>query len=322
MSQWGDAAKKNWADEDGDDEMKSMGPASPAGANPGVSIFESGPDKEGIKTITEFRTNDEGKKIRIIRKVQVTKTETRISRHVLARQKWDKFGDAAGKGAADEKNVTYKAFDDIRLKLAPKDRYDKGDDDDDPLKKLKTTNSIVKCRNCGESGHYTLKCPKRNQIKVKGGDAPIRQKGLSGGQDARGGGKYVPMHMREGAKAMMANRQERDDSNTIRVTNISEETTEDDLRDLFRPFGHTTRVYLAKDRQTGISRGFAFISYTTSEACQNAIEKLNGHGYDNLILHVEFAKPRENNSGGTTAQGAGVQNGAGKGGGWSMRGTR
>ena len=84
-----------------------------------------------------------------------------------------------------------------------------------------------------------------------------------------------------------------DEGTTIRVTNISEDANEDDLRDLFRPFGHTSRVYLAKDRNTGASRGFAFISYLSRESAQMAIDKLNGYGYDNLILHVEFSKPRE-----------------------------
>jgi len=96
-----------------------------------------------------------------------------------------------------------------------------------------------------------------------------------------------------GRGARGAGMQMRDDSATIRVTNISEETNEDDLRELFRHYGKTNRIYLAKDRQTGRSRGFAFISYTTRQEAQRAIDALNDKGYDNLILHVEFAQPRE-----------------------------
>jgi len=43
---------------------------------------------------------------------------------------------------------------------------------------------------------------------------------------------------------------------------------------------------------TGQSRGFAFVTYHSRSDAERAIEKLNGHGYDNLILQVQFAKPR------------------------------
>lgn len=175
------------------------------------------------------------------------------------------------------------------MKLKPRKRED-GDDEeaDEGLNKLSKTDSIVVCRNCGETGHWTLKCPKRDSVIPKGMDSapPV---GRAGG-GASSSGKYVPMHLRAGAEGVSM---QRDDSSTIRVTNISEDTTDDDLRDLFRRFGHTSRIYLAKDRLTGQSRGFAFINFTTREAAQSAIDGLNGHGYDNLILHVEFAKPRE-----------------------------
>lgn len=84
-----------------------------------------------------------------------------------------------------------------------------------------------------------------------------------------------------------------DDAYALRVTNISEDVTEQDLQDLFRRFGHTTRIYLAKDRVTQESRGFAFINYSNRQDAETAIAKLNGHGYANLILRVEWAKPRE-----------------------------
>jgi translation initiation factor 3 subunit G len=60
------------------------------------------------------------------------------------------------------------------------------------------------------------------------------------------------------------------------VTNLSEDTTESDLQDLFRRFGHTSRIYLAKDRQTFKSRGFAFVNFSEKSAGQAAIDKLNG----------------------------------------------
>ena len=81
------------------------------------------------------------------------------------------------------------------------------------------------------------------------------------------------------------------DQNTIRVTNISEDTTEADLQDLFQPFGRISRVYLAKDKETLQSRGFAFVSFVHREDAQKAMDRLQGFGYDHLILKLEWAKP-------------------------------
>jgi translation initiation factor 3 subunit G len=125
----------------------------------------------------------------------------------------------------------------------------------------------------------------------------------------------------------------RRDENSVRVTNLSEDVSEADLAELFRPFGHVPRIYLAVDRTTGESRGFAFITFAHryvvvgtvcwfwgpsqgrkkphrlavfENAClpilyvplfredgERAIRTLNGYGYGHLILKVEWAAPRE-----------------------------
>nr|XP_009684363.1 PREDICTED: eukaryotic translation initiation factor 3 subunit G [Struthio camelus australis] len=85
-----------------------------------------------------------------------------------------------------------------------------------------------------------------------------------------------------------------DDNATIRVTNLSEDTRETDLQELFRPFGSISRIYLAKDKTTGQSKGFAFISFHRREDAARAIAGVSGFGYDHLILNVEWAKPSTN----------------------------
>lgn len=72
---------------------------------------------------------------------------------------------------------------------------------------------------------------------------------------------------------------------------MSEETRESDLQELFRAFGPIQRVYLAKDRDTQMSRGFAFVTFMRSEDAQRAMDRLAGYGYDHLILQIEWAKP-------------------------------
>jgi translation initiation factor 3 subunit G len=96
-----------------------------------------------------------------------------------------------------------------------------------------------------------------------------------------------------------------DEGNTIRVTNISEETTEADLQELFAHYGRISRVYLAKDRDTMISRGFAFISFVHHEDAANAMNALQGYGYAHLILKLEWARPNGGGAGGGGGGGGG-----------------
>ncbi|KAL3214661.1 hypothetical protein MRX96_034760 [Rhipicephalus microplus] len=81
-----------------------------------------------------------------------------------------------------------------------------------------------------------------------------------------------------------------DEAATIRVTNLSQDVQYSDLRDLFRPFGQIARIYLPKDKVTGQSKGFTFINFLHREDAARAIATVNGYGYDNLILSVEWAK--------------------------------
>lgn len=86
----------------------------------------------------------------------------------------------------------------------------------------------------------------------------------------------------------------KDENNTIRITNLSEETQDSDIRDLFKDFGRIIRIFLAKDKATGNSKGFAFVSFESHESAQRAIRTVNGLGYNNLILSVEWARPSKN----------------------------
>ncbi len=84
----------------------------------------------------------------------------------------------------------------------------------------------------------------------------------------------------------------------IYVGNMSYSTTEDELRDLFAPYGEVVSVSVVYDRATGRPRGFAFVEMGTSEAAEGAINALNGQEVGGRQLRVNAAKPQGEGRGG------------------------
>ena len=81
------------------------------------------------------------------------------------------------------------------------------------------------------------------------------------------------------------------------VGNLSYSTTEDNLRNLFSQAGTVASVALIKDRDSGQSKGFAFVEMSNQAEAQNAISMLNGHYMGDRELRVSIARPREERSG-------------------------
>lgn len=106
-------------------------------------------------------------------------------------------------------------------------------------------------------------------------------------------GKYVPPSMRESQKpGMGGNLRGRDDTTAIRISNLSEAMTEADLEELVKKIGPHSKMFLARDKNTGLCKGFAYVHFKSRRDAATAIELLNGHGYDHLILNVEWSKPQ------------------------------
>src|SRR5262245_56366342 len=87
-------------------------------------------------------------------------------------------------------------------------------------------------------------------------------------------------------------------SQKLFVGNLSFNTTENDLQDAFAAHGTVTEANLMMDRATGRPRGFAFVTMSTPEEAQRAIDALNGKELDGRALTVNVARPREERPGG------------------------
>lgn len=82
-------------------------------------------------------------------------------------------------------------------------------------------------------------------------------------------------------------------NNKIFVGNLSFNTTENDLQDMFAPHGTVLEANLMMDRMTNRSRGFGFVTMSTETEAQTAISALNGSSVEGRSLTVNVARPRE-----------------------------
>ena len=102
-------------------------------------------------------------------------------------------------------------------------------------------------------------------------------------------------------------------SNKLFVGNLSFNTTENDLQDAFAAHGTVVEANLMMDRATGRPRGFGFVTMSTPEEAQKAVEALNGKSVDGRALTVNIARPREERPFGGGGGGGNRQHGGGGG---------
>ena len=106
----------------------------------------------------------------------------------------------------------------------------------------------------------------------------------------------------------------------IYVGNLSYETTEEDLREAFSPFGQVDSISIIKDKFTGKSKGFGFVEMSDKTEAQAAIDNLNGKELKGRTLNVNEARPRE--EGNRRGGGGGHYGGGGGGRGGRSGGNR
>jgi len=288
-----------WADVAEDSEEDDF-----KAAKGGSGTFRTNPDKDGHFMEIQYAERD-GKTYKVIKRMKQTVTTSWTNGHIQNRKDMKKFGKAASNDAANEKHLVVRSEEDIPIEFSKKlaaqaavkdEAEDKfyeeslniAENMNQPKKAWTEANRLKQIDRDEGGAERPPEPDKPSELRdfgtnLKAGDAPKSTyvppslRGRAG--DEKGNGK---------GKDNFAQQQEA----SLRITNLSEDCREGDLQDLFGQVGRLQRVYLAKDQTTGLSRGFAFVTYYTREDAQKAINKLHGHGYDNLILQVQFAKPK------------------------------
>lgn len=298
-----------WGDDldDSDDDEEQILTNDAGSGNTPISSTNIPPtqksriDSKGIQIITSYKQNpsNPGQLLKTITKVKVTVEKVKETLKVEERRKWKKFGQAA----IDEKEQvksTVQSKDEIFIEDP---NADTDLQEEDPAAAFGNLNAFwAKQQRRQLERKYDVGEGDGEEPEA-GGPGAWTQVGAGGGTAGGGGpggtsGKYVPPSMRGGmAGAAGAGpggfqpERRMDDLNTIRVTNLSESTTEADLQELFQVYGRISRVYLAKDKETLLSRGFAFVSFVNKDDAARAMNELQGYGYDHLILKLEWARP-------------------------------
>jgi translation initiation factor 3 subunit G len=231
-----------------------------------------------VRTAVEERTDEQGRKFRITRRIRMRKIMEKVPLMVAERHRWAKYGDSANDKPGPNMYTTM-VGEEVFLNLALDRNFEKEAANKPATSPIAEAKSIV-CRYC-KGAHWTAKCPYKETFKAAAiQEQPAEE--TAGNKDK--GGKYVPPSLRE-AQADEA----RGASATIRLSNLEEITTELDIRNLCSSFGSLQRVFVVKDYKTGKCKGSSFVTFDLAKDAEKALARLNGHRYGNLILKAELS---------------------------------
>jgi len=264
------------------------------------------PMREEIKGNTKIVTEYSMKNDKKVKTVRTYKIEKKVVPKAIARRKaWSKFGASASDKPGPNPTTTVLS-EEIMMQFIT-NKEEQASEEQSELDKLKASvKGNVKCRIC-KMDHWTKECPYKDDLgAIKESLAELDKNNAA---EAAGGditelpsaasttGKYVPPSRRgadgaprPGMGSSMPDRR-RDDTAAVRVSNLPESTSDQDIKDLFGKIGPVARIFLAKDKIDNKCKGFAFVNYMHVQHAEEAIRMLNQHRYNFLILNVEWAKP-------------------------------
>jgi translation initiation factor 3 subunit G len=243
--------------------------------------------KDGIRTVTDYVKDEKtGLTSEVVTTYKVI--TKKVPRVVAERKKWKKFGQSATDGPGPQVYTTYVA-EEVQIQFTRNRGGVEEQTQVDATLPGATRNVDAKahCRICKANDHWSVHCPYKEIMATVEEDDPAR------GAPPSTGGRYVPPSQRDGRPLGLS---ERRDEYTIRVTNLPEDddNIEEELRRAFARAGRIDRLYVARDKQTLRMKGFAFITYTSRDDAERAIEMFRGLKMGHLILKVEWTKPSNN----------------------------
>ncbi|KAI6658541.1 Eukaryotic translation initiation factor 3 subunit 4 [Oopsacas minuta] len=261
-SEWSpDTGRIDWADEM--DRISPEGKPSKSTLPDSQNHIDEG---KGIRTEISYRYNAKNQKEKITRTYKIEKTA--VPKGIALRREWTKFGEAVhDKDGVDM--ATTKESEEICFRLTTnKDELELGIP--------KELSGLID----------KIKDIAKNESKTEIPTQPTEQsKALPG--------TYTLPHTRPGYNPGVGGGGYNldDPQPAVKISNLSLDTTEQDVKELLIAFGRLNRLHMPKDRRNRDShKGVAFATFQRREIGERVIQKLNGHAYDHLILKVEWSK--------------------------------
>lgn len=224
-------------------------------------------------------------------KIKLVKTTEYVNPLVAQRMKWARFGKERGNETIGPDSKTTQITEEVKLILSTTWKAD--EEREKELAKKATGRSVLKCRVCGNTGHYTAKCPYKDTIGINGALNPTggAEKPMEKPASSLGGpSKYVLPHMRAGGAAGLSSLAA--EVPALRITNLNAAVDRDMLQQIVSNFGNYDRVSILKNRETGEPLGVAFVNMSTQEGAERVKNALDGKGLMNLIISVDWARPK------------------------------
>ena len=217
------------------------------------------------KFIVSYFRDSKNNIVKSTKEYDLLKTKTTLPKSIVERRTWTKFGVSKGLSEGPDKSSTNRVYDEVFFEFTKKIK-------DDSVERETLITKQLKCRHCGGT-HWSMKCTNKDMIDSLNKDSIEEKKNT---------GKYIPKFKRDGLDRDPSKKRSRE--NTIKISNISQNSTNEDIRELFKGFGRIQNLYYNNQK------GFAYLTFNTMTGCEDAVKIVDKHPYDYLILSVEIAK--------------------------------
>jgi len=209
-------------------------------------------EDKGIVEVIEYKENEFGEKIKVIKKIQKYIIRRRTNDTMEERREnWKKFGLAA----ISNSGVTTLSSEEVFMEPPPTKKTE--------YIEPKIEEKERRCSIC-EGDHWSRICKmsKENKVEVE-----------------------KTTELREKPKNIF------DISTTIKIVSLSKNIKEHDLYELFSYDNtHITKISIPKDMSTNESKGIALVTFKNKEDAEKAIKKFNNKGIDNVVIQISFVK--------------------------------